>query len=104
MIRMNIAKWVTAGALALAAVPAIGWAVHSNHVTAAVVPARLVSTAKPAVATRTVAPTKVVAQKKVAHHKKVSRHRKVAHARKHSVTHKHTARHHVAKKVTATVH
>jgi hypothetical protein len=97
MIRMSIAKWVTAGALALAAVPAIGWAVHSGRVIAAP------SSATPmAGETRTPAAMEVVAHKKVTHkkasHKKVT-HKKAKHSTRHAAKHKHKHKRHKSKKL-----
>jgi hypothetical protein len=101
MIRLSIVKWVAAGALALAAVPAIGWAMHSNHVSAAAPDTKLVHPASATVTKKTSATHHASTAKKVTHHAKGKHVRKSS--RKHTSKHAkhHTTRHHTAKKSTA---
>ena len=113
MIRSKIVKWVAAGTIALAAVPAIGWAVNARHVPTTAAPAKLVTSAKPAVASKVSASrhtshakpaTKHATHKKTttkhATHRKSTHHAKRAPARKHTRHHS-TAKHTAVKKTHA---
>jgi hypothetical protein len=116
MIRSKVVKWALAGALALAAVPAIGRAVGAKHVPTTAAPAKLVQVAQPAIASKTATARHTSHVKPSTRHlthkntsTKHSSHRKTSSHPRHKVTHKtvthhRTTPHHAATRATAKKH
>lgn len=114
MIRSKMLKWVAAGALAVAVVPAIGMARHSHTVAASVTPTALTpvkhtlaakgkSTTSKLVSHKKATPSKLTSHKKVTPAKHVTHKKSTSHATS-ARSSKHSTKHHVAKKSSSKKH